>query len=448
MYKFFIIILLIIFIVFNKVIKINLLNILVVLRGIITTNCNWYKISDFLLKDSSGINLYNFYKEKNDFTPIKMFGEKIYLVTNVKYIKIILDNSPNLFTVGKLKKKFFKSIMSKNVGVSTGCPWKQRRLINEFALNINKIPKYANIYNDNIKKILILYDKQTKFELIDFQNIGKIIVSTIVFGTYSINNDIFKIFSEANSIKPLIYNNFKIDNNVLKNYSQILHHYINNPKKYSLIHTMKLINDDKIELFHQIPHFIFPILGLFITTIPRLIVLLYNHQKILNKVFNEIDSIDCNNNLHNKIYKLTFLRKCILETLRLNNPVVTTFRTLTSNFNFFLNEKNKYTFEKGTQFLILNNAVLRDDKFFKCPNKFIPSRWNSKNEKTYYAISFNQGPQKCPGKEFSIFLIQSFIYNFFKILQIGKKYKIVTNKLNKQYIPQAINPCTINIKIL
>lgn len=439
------IILLIIAFLFKEVIKINLLNILVVLRGIITTNCNWYKISDILLKDSSGIDLYNYYQKKNDFTPMKMFGQKIYLVTNIKYIKIILDNSPDLFNVGLLKKKFFKSIMSKNVGVSSGCPWKNRRLINEFALDTGKIPKYADIYNYNIKKIIMIYNKKTHFKLIDFKNIGKIIVLNIVFGTSDINDNIFSIFSEANSIKALLHDNFRIDDNILKSFTNTLYYYINNPQKYSLIESMKMINGNKIELFHQIPHFLFPLLGLFITTIPRLLVLLYNHQEILDKVLNEIDSVDYKNDTsQNKIYKLIFLRKCILETLRLNNPVVTTFRTLTTDYNF----DEKYKFEKNTQFLILNNAVLRDDKFFKYPNKFIPSRWNSEIEKTYYAISFNQGPQKCPGKEFSIFLIQSFIYNFFKIMGIGKNHKIITNSINKKYIPQAINPCSISIKIL
>ena len=46
--------------------------------------------------------------------------------------------------------------------------------------------------------------------------------------------------------------------------------------------------NDKEEIIHQIPHFIFPIVGLFITTIPRTLVLLFNHPNVLNKVINEI----------------------------------------------------------------------------------------------------------------------------------------------------------------
>ena len=138
------------------------------------------------------------------------------------------------------------------------------------------------------------------------------------------------------------------------------------------------------------------------------------------------------------------MRSCILETLRLNNPVITTFRTLTKNFKF----DKKYKFKKGTQFLILNNAVLRDSNFFKNNNKFNPLRWNLDLEDSYYAISFNQGPQKCPGKELAIYLIQSFIYNFIKIFKIGKENKIVTNQINTNNISQAINTCNIKFKII
>ena len=64
----------------------------------------------------------------------------------------------------------------------------------------------------------------------------------------------------------------------------------------------------------------------------------------------------------------------------------------------------KYSFKKGTQFLILNNPVLREKEYFENPNKFIPERWTPEMEQSYYAISFNQGPQRCPGKELAIYL--------------------------------------------
>ena len=99
------------------------------------------------------------------------------------------------------------------------------------------------------------------------------------------------------------------------------------------------------------------------------------------------------------------------------------------------------------QFLILNNPVLREKEYFEKPNEFIPERWTEEMEQSYYAISFGQGPQRCPGKELSIYLCQSFIYNFFKIKNISKGTKIRFNKINNKNIPQIINPFSIKIQI-
>ena len=130
-----------------------------------------------------------------------------------------------------------------------------------------------------------------------------------------------------------------------------------------------------------------------------------------------------------------------METVRLINPLISTFRTLLQDFTF----EDTYSFNKGTQFLILNNPVLREKEYFEKPNQFIPERWTPEMEKSYYAISFNQGPQRCPAKELVISLCQSFLYNFFRI----KKYTTVeTVKVDNDYIPQIINPCTIYFKFI
>ena len=204
------------------------------------------------------------------------------------------------------------------------------------------------------------------------------------------------------------------------------------------------VSNDKEEVLHQIPHFIFPIVGLFITTLPRLLIMIFNHKNVLKNVINEVNSVKKDTELiSDKIYKLTYIRQCILETLRLINPLVTTFGSLSQDFEF----DEKYSFKKGTQFLILNNPVLRENEYFEQPDKFIPERWTPKMEKSYYAISFNQGPQRCPAKELVIFLLQSFIYNFFIIKNINMNTIVEINEVDINNIPQITNPFSFYIKI-
>jgi hypothetical protein len=335
--------------------------------------------------------------------------------------------------------------MAKNVGVSSECPWKKRRNINEIALVTDRLHTYAEKYNNDMVKQIVKWKSKMEINYDDFLKIGKIMVAKIVFNTNHINNDVFKIFSEANSIEAFYNPNFKIDPKIYNNYIKILNHYIDNPNEQSLIKLCLTATNDKEEVLHQIPHFIFPIVGLFISTIPRLLVLLCNHNNDFEKVIQEVNSIsEYTINKYEEIYKLGFLRKCILETLRLNNPVITTFRTLEEDYTF----DNKYNFKKGTQFLILNNPVLREKEFYEQPNKFIPSRWTPEMEKSYYAISFNQGPQRCPGKELAIYLVQNFIYNLIKIKNIGKTQTIATDAINTTSISQVINPCSIKFTFI
>ena len=331
------------------------------------------------------------YKKKyGDFGKSIMFDKDIYLVTNVKYIQIILDNSPNIFGVGKLKRTFFNVFMPKNVGVSTGCPWKRRRNINEVALKTDQLHEYSPKYNQDLFESLIKWKHKSEFRYDDFLTISKRMTSKIIFNEDKIHDDIFNYLSDVNTSEVFSNPNFKVNQSVKDNFTETINHYIDHPNPESLIELCITVSDDKDEIFDQIPHFIFPIAGLFITTIPRLLIMIFNHENVFQKIIQEIHSL----NNSREIYQMEYLRKCIMETLRLINPLITTFRTLLEDYQF----DKKYSFTKGTQFLILNNPVLREEEYFKKPNKFIPERWTQETEQSYYSISFNQGPQRCPAK--------------------------------------------------
>ena len=68
-----------IFLYFQKTLKGNLIVFLTVARGILTQNCNWWKISDMILTDTSGVNFYNDIKQYSKVYPINIFGKQIYI---------------------------------------------------------------------------------------------------------------------------------------------------------------------------------------------------------------------------------------------------------------------------------------------------------------------------------------------------------------------------------
>jgi hypothetical protein len=407
-------IMIILYILYQKyydTIHVNLIVSLTVMRGILTPNKLWYSISD-LYDDPLGIKLFNKLKYKNNkYENINIYGEDVKIILDINLIKNILDNSPNIYGVGKLKYNFFKSFMKYNVGVSSLPKWKKRRKLNEYVLNTNKHHQHISLFDFHIKSELQKNIPLTHNEFIKF---NKLLTMKIIFGVNEIYEPIFEIFDKANSIKSILMENINIDKDIYNKYEKYIYKHIKNPNKNSLIYLASEYTSNHEEIFHQIPHWIFPINGLISVHSIRLLALLYNHPDQLDKI---------NDDGH--------IRKCILELFRLNNPVNSTFRTVIHKTD---------EFREGEQLLILNNPILRTEDIFYKPHEYHPERWNYKLEQSYYALMFNQGKQKCPGKELAIDIITIFIKYY---LQLINNYK--STKMNVNYI-SLINPFDISIQ--
>jgi hypothetical protein len=430
MYIILLIILLILYLKYYYNLKIQLISFLLVKKGLVTFDCFWYNVSDIILKDSSGINLYYDLKKNNlkDFYKVNIYGKSQYILLNPLNLKFILNNSPNIFEPGNLKVKFFNMIMKNNVGISKGCKWKHRRLANEKTLPQNNDYFNQKVY-DKIKEKINYYKDE---DFLDFKKLKQIslkITAFIIFGNENIDSVIVEHLKDVNNFSVLWDMKYKINNNLKRKFRYVLKKYIKNPIENSLVYELvKNKNLNLNELIDQIPHFIFPIFSICPVLISRILLILTNHKTILNKVIEEVKSIG------DTPKRSIYLRKIILEMVRLNNPVNTITRNI--NKDILVGDKR---FKKNDQILIFNNPILRDPTKFINPNKFIPNRWNHNLENDYHNVTFNQGPQKCPGKELTIFIAESFIRNLFLI----KKPNIISKKINTNYIPQSINPCNL-----
>jgi hypothetical protein len=254
-----------------------------------------------------------------------------------------------------------------------------------------------------------------------------------MFGSYEYNPIIYKVFKQADSFLSARFNVKTVSQVDLSSFRDYLRYELEHPKPNTLMylgnqHHTLLPTDSVID---QIPHWIFPIAGLFSVHLPRLLVLLINHPEELAKVKKEIET-------KKYLEKDNYIRKCILELFRLNNAVNSTFRGLTETFTF---KSSGQTFPIGTQFVFFNNPVLRD--LFEEPNKFLPSRWTISLEQTINALMFNQGNQRCPGKELVLSLLTSGLIVYLEMTD----YSVQTNiHLDPNFIPYILNPCTIHFR--
>jgi len=389
-------------------------------RGLLAPSKAWWYITENILEDSSGLNFFNkLKKEYGDFVPVNITGHKLYVVTDVRVVKFMLDNSPNLFSVGKFKYDIFKSFMKFNVGVSTGEMWRKRRSFNQCVLNTDRTHIYLNHYKRYIHKEL---NNKLPTEIDEFTPIAKKLTMNIVFGFNKVIDDIFEIFGEANNYNVVLVGGQDVDKMKVFLLFTTMLKSLEHGEEHSLIKLSTrcpMYKSNKkwvTELFHQLTHWMFPMVGSFTVHVVRILALIASSPGLQRKIKKD--------NL--------LLRKCILENFRLNNAVITTFRSLTKDIKM----KGK-DFKAGDQFFILNAGFLRDENKFDKPNTFNPYRWDHDLEKSYYTITFSQGPQKCPGKDLVIGLLSCYILKYLELVN----YKLnVYPIIDVNNVPQMINP--------
>jgi hypothetical protein len=406
--------------------RVNMIVYLTLRRGIISQNCFWWKINDFF-RDSTGAEIYQVLKKQGRFVNLTIFGTQFYLLTELNDIQELLELSPNPFGPGKFKKQFFEPFMPKNVGISTEPEWKYKRQYNDKVLETDVSHQYNRYFFEYIQEIF--HEKYPR-TFSEFTDVTRQLTSRILFGTYEYNDIVYKIFKQADSFNSAVFNIDTVNKDDLQLYNEYLSVQLQNPKPNTLLWLAntyhKMLPTDVV--IQQIPHWIFPIAGLFSVHLPRLLVLLINHPAELEKV---IDSIHRQSYFH----KESYIRKCILELFRLNNAVNSTFRGLTKEFTF---QNSQTPFPEGTQFVFFNNSVLRD--LFEYPDEFRPERWNLEMENSFRALMFNQANQKCPGKELVISLLTMGLVTYLEM----KDFRIQTNiKINPSFVPYILNPCTI-----
>lgn len=396
---------------------VNIIVFLTIKRGILAPDCFWYAISD-LYPDPTGVQLTESIKHRMNpnapFTWLNIYGTRVCNIMDVTLIQEILDNSPTIYGVGKFKENFFRFLMPKNVGVSQGVDWQRRRHFNDQVLETDQKHHMMPVFETYIREIL---GKELPVDFASFGRVAKRITMKIVFGVDEVFEPLFDILQKANTMWSLTTDGVNSEEQYVE-YRRYVMGHLRKPQPGCLLHWTKQqhhnLSDD--ELFQQVPHWVFPINGLMSVHAPRLLLLLHNHPMELRKALTEE----------------SHWRKCILELFRLNNPVNSTFRTV-------LQDTDK--FKKGDQLLVLNNPMLRDPQGWENPHRYQPNRWNSQLEQSYYAIMFNQGPQRCPGKELALTILQSFVRTYVSI--VGSNYK--TQKVDVKQIPFMINPCPIAI---
>ncbi|KAI1287064.1 Mitochondrial cytochrome P450 -like protein [Halotydeus destructor] len=130
------------------------------------------------------------------------------------------------------------------------------------------------------------------------------------------------------------------------------------------------------------------------------------------------------------ISKLTFLKACVKETMRLCPLAIGVGRLTTQEISI-----DGYPIPVGTMIITQNQVACRQEENFRNANSFVPERWledRSKRPSSFLSLPFGFGPRSCLGRRFSdmnsYVLLAKLIQNFkieYHYEDIGIKTRLI-----------------------
>jgi len=133
---------------------------------------------------------------------------------------------------------------------------------------------------------------------------------------------------------------------------------------------------------------------------------LAKNPEIQTKLQAEIDQAYKENNGtlpdYKVIQELPYIEMCILETLRLQTPVGTLFRSCTTDTQIPYFD---HTIRKNDRIIIPVSGIHMDERYYPNPHQFNPenfSREARQSRSPYTFLGFGQGPRACIGMRFAM----------------------------------------------
>lgn len=146
------------------------------------------------------------------------------------------------------------------------------------------------------------------------------------------------------------------------------------------------------------------------------------NKEVQDRLRTEIKSVKLNNEtcMAKRLENMPYLRAVVKESLRIA-PVGLGIARKTC-VDLIL---SGYHIPKGTDVMICNLAMSRNDQYFYEPNKFIPERWlkdSKKNVNPWVYLPFGYGVRSCIGRRLAIMEMEVLLYKVIVFFYCNRQF--------------------------
>lgn len=333
-------------------------------------------------------------RHASDALLIRFFGRRILLLFAPTDIQRVLEHSPAIYAEPGLKRKGMAFFQPDAVTISHGREWQKRRACNEQVLDTPQpLHRHADAMLTHVERLIP--DEAPRF-VADFERLFADIALTLVCGRVDDGDrrrlgELLAMMRTANRLFLL-----KPASRQAAIESWLRQRAFDAPADSLLGMLADCPSDPDLKPLRQAPHWLFALGDTLPVNLMRALLLIANDAELQGRLVEEISDIDGDKAAD--IARLHLLDGCLQEAMRLwpTTPVIARRMIRADGLA-------GGRLPPGTQVMILNNVMHRDERFQHDANRFRPQRWREAMPRYVYN-HLSAGAQGCAGAHLALFV--------------------------------------------
>ena len=359
------------------------------------------------------------------------------VLLDAEHVRRVLDESPEPFAADSSEKRAALSHFNpQTVLISSGEERADRRRFNESVLDTGcPMHRLAERFRAVVEEeAAALLARARRHETLDWELFGDAwfcVVRRVVLGDAARDDRSFTRLHERLRAYANLAFAQPIRRRQRERFLARLQRYLDDPEPGSLASVMAATpSTARTAPVHQPPHWMFAADPAGMTTF-RTLALLAAHPEHLERARAEAEAGDDT---------LPFLRRCVLESLRLWPTTPMILRQSRSETRWPAG-----TLPADTGILIYAPYFQRDERRLPFAHRFAPEVWEEDAATVWTFVPFSAGPVRCPGEDLVLLLTSSMLA---ALLRASEPHLTDPQRLDAQRaMPGTLDPYTLRFSI-